>query len=83
MAKTLLEFEGELLDVMSISRISEKEIWDEDSNELKYCLVFNPDVPENFTLRDLYFKFNTAEFREEKKQELLMKIGELEHVTVL
>jgi len=83
MAKTLLEFDGELLDVMTIFRISRKEIWDANKNGFVFCLVFNPDLPEKYIIRDLYFKYESAEFREKKITELKNKIGNLEHILIL
>lgn len=83
MAKTLLEFEGEMLDVMSVIRISRRELWNEGREDFDYCIVFNPDFPDSYLLRDIYFKFEDSELRDKKVQELKRKIGELEHVTIL
>ena len=83
MAKTLLEFENEMLDVMSIFRISRREIWNETREEFDYCIVFNPDFPDKYLIKDLYIKYEVAELRDKKIAELKRKIGNLEHVLIL
>lgn len=84
MAKTLLEFEGELLDVMGIFRISKKMVWNEEREDFDHCIVFNPNITnEKILIRDLYFKYEYAELRDKKVEELKMKVGELEHIMIL
>ena len=83
MAKTLVEFENEMLDVMGIFRISKREIWNEDKEDFDYCIIFNPGFPDKFLLKDLLFKFDTFEIRERKMVELKNKVGELEHIMIL
>jgi hypothetical protein len=83
MAKTLLEFEDELIDVMSIYRVSRREYWNEEKEGFDYCIIFNPDFPDKYLVKDLIMKFESSEFRDKKIQELKRKIGELEHVLIL
>lgn len=83
MAKTLLEFEGHLLDVMSIYRISLREVWNEGREDFDYCIVINPDFPEKYLIKDLYIKYESIEHRSKMYKELKNKAGELEHVVIL
>jgi hypothetical protein len=83
MAKTLLEFEGELFDVMAVFRVTRKQIWNERDEQLYFCIVFNEDMPDKFVLRDWVFPFKTQELRDKKFLELKNKIAQLEHINIL
>lgn len=83
MAKTLLEFEGHLLDVMSIYRVSLREKWNEEREDFDYSIVFNPDFPEKYLIKDLYVTFENSELRNKRFQDLKNRIGNLEHVLIM
>lgn len=83
MAKTLVEFENELLDVMTLFRITRKQLWNEQTEQIEFCIIFNEDLPEKFLVRDLVFRFASSELRDKKMKELKNKIGELEHINIL
>lgn len=83
MAKTLLEFENETLDIFSIFRIKRSSNWNAEKEDIEFSIIFNPDFPESFTLKNIVFKYDNEEHRDKKFEELKMKIGELEHVTLL
>lgn len=83
MAKTLVEFENELLDVMTLFRITRKQLWNEQTEQIEFCIIFNEDLPEKFLVRDLVFRFASSELRDKKMRELKNKIGELEHINIL
>jgi hypothetical protein len=83
MAKTLLEFEGELFDVMAVFRVTRKQIWNEQSEQIDFCIVLNEDLPEKFVLKDWVFPFRTQELRDKKFAELKNKMAQLEHINIL
>ena len=83
MAKTLVEFDGELLDVMTIFRVSRRELWNEKREEFDYCLILNPGFPESYLVKDVLFTYESFDLREKKLAELKNKIGELEHIHIL
>jgi len=83
MAKTLLEFEGELFDVMAVFRVTRKQIWNEQSEQIDFCIVLNEDLPEKFVLKDWVFSFRTQELRDKKFAELKNKMAQLEHINIL
>jgi len=83
MAKTLLEFEGEIIDVLAIYRISKVEEYDVSKDDFDYKIIFNRDFDEKFLIRNLTFKFNTLKQRDRALETLLSKIGDLEHINIL
>lgn len=83
MAKTLVEFENEIIDVMSIFRISKVEKFNVKKEAFDFKIVINQDFDEKFTIRDLQFNFNTEKQRDEALDYLKIKVGELEHINFL
>lgn len=83
MAKTLLEFENILIDVMEIKRVDKLTEWDDIKEDMVHKIVFNREVPDYYILQNKEFTYDTSEVRDKQFQLLKRKIGEMEHIIIL
>ena len=84
MAKTLLEFENEIVDIYHIIRINKRNIFNDKSGEMEYCVLINDSIPENSSsINNLKFPFSTEELRDSKYKKLKTKVSELENVNII
>ena len=83
MAKTLVEFEGHPIDVMTIFNVYKTEEWNETEERIEFCIILNKDLPEKYLIRDWYFKFASSELRDKKMKRLINKVSQLEHINIL
>lgn len=83
MAKTLVQFEGNLIDVMTIFTIRKEVEWNEYTEEIEFLITINRDLPEKYLIKDWSFTFATADLRDKKMSQLINKVSSLEHINIL
>ena len=83
MAKTLLEFEGKVIDVFKIGDIEKINEWDDDLQKLVYRICFNRNLSELQYLKTYTFTYFDEQFRNDRFEELLIRLEDIEHITLL
>jgi len=83
MAKTLLEFEGKVIDVFKIGDIEKIDEWDNDSERMVHRIYFNRNLEDLQYLKTYKFTYLDSQFRDDRYQELLLRIEDIEHITIL
>lgn len=77
MLRELIDFDGEILELWSIKRITKERTYNYKENKLEYGICINKDLPENFLLKDITIKYNEEEERDSRldklKKEILSK----------
>ena len=83
MAKTLVQFEGHLIDVMTIFSVIKSTEWNEKTKEVEFCITLNKGLPEKYLITDWVFKFASSELRDKKMKAFTNKVNQLEHINIL
>ncbi len=83
MAKTLLEFDGLIVDIMRVAKIEKRTEWSEAHEAYVYKIMFNRDLPDVSLIRDIDYEYLNMEYRDKKFEELKRKIGNIEHIVIL
>jgi len=83
MAKTLLEFEGKVIDVFKIGDIERIDEWDDDLQKLVYRIYFNRNLDDLQYLKTYKFTYFDEQYRNDRFEELLIRLEDIEHITLL
>jgi hypothetical protein len=83
MAKTLLEFNGKIIDVFKIGDIEKIDEWDDDLQKLVYRIYFNRNLSELQYLKTYVFTYFDEQYRNDRFEELLIRLEDIEHITIL
>jgi len=84
MSKTLLAFEGKLIDVYKIKFVEKAERWNDNDLRMDYNIEFNRPYNEGFgTDMPLTFSYKTEELRDNKMETLMMVLESHEFIKVI
>lgn len=85
MAKKLLEFEEEFIDIYVIKTISKKQYYCDKAKKMKFAIDINGKMPESSKnpLPVYLFPYATENLRDEKLELLRMQLEEVEEITFL
>lgn len=83
MAKTLLEFDGKIIDVFKIGDIESLDEWDDDKKKMVYRIYFNRGLSELQYLKTYIFEYENSDFRNDRFEEIKIRLDDIEHITLL
>lgn len=83
MAKTLLEFDGKIIDVFRIGDIEKLDEWDDQKQKFVFRIYFNRLLSELQYLKTYIFTYDDSNFRNDRFEELIMRLEDIEHITIL
>lgn len=84
MAKTLLEWEGKLIDTYGIKRIEKTVAWNYKESVNFFCIEFNKGFLESaHSPTHDKFEYNTEKQRDEKWELLKLQLTDLEFIEIV
>lgn len=83
MAKTLLDFEGKLIDVFNIKDIEKIDEWDDIKKEIVHRIYFNRGLAELQYAKVYTFEYVSVQFRDDRFDELKLRLENIEHVAII
>ena len=80
MAKILFEFEGKIIDVFRLNDIEKMDEYDDAKQCLVHRIYFNRNPEELPMLKTYVFDYVSAEFRDDRFEELRIRLEGVEHI---